>query len=144
MSNIDPVRDLVDTTMTEQTNTLSEKAEHALNDELAKQVARIAGAVWVHNWYVNGVESITLHTPEGREVETELKPVDVTELIDAFLLPLMKLAHKEAWKLTASAEFDMWLDDEGQLSEYGQIKWKTLMDYIARAVDYTGYSDAKH
>ncbi len=130
--------------MTEKTNALSEKAEYALSDELAKQVARIAGAVWVHNLYVNGVESTTLHTPEGREIETELKPVDVTELIDAFLLPLMKLAHKEAWKLTASADFGMWLDDEGQLSEYGQIKWKTLMDYIARAVDYTGYGDAKH
>lgn len=130
--------------MTEQTTLLSAEAEYALNDVLAKQIARIAGAVWIHNLYANGVESTTLHTPEGREIETELKPVDVTELIDAFLLPLMKLAHKDAWKLTASAEFDMWLDDEGHLSEYGQIKWKTLMDYIARAVDYTGYGDAKH
>ena len=130
--------------MTEQITPLSEKAEYALNDELAKQIAKIAGAVWVHNLYVNGVETTTVHTPEGREVETELKPVDVTELIDAFFLPLMKLAHKEAWKLTASAEFELWLDEDGQLSEYGQIKWKALMDYIARAVDYTGYGDAKH
>ncbi len=119
-------------------------ADWVINDEIAEQAAKVAGAVWVHNMALTGEETMTLTTPGGRSVTTELKPSDVCDLIDAFLFPLMQATHKDSWKLTMNAEFDLWLKADGHLSDYGIEKWKMLVAYITRAIDYVGYGDAKH
>ncbi|HAT2608037.1 TPA: hypothetical protein I8235_000975 [Kluyvera intermedia] len=123
---------------------MSAHADWVINDEIAEQVAKIAGAVWVHNMGSTGEETMTITTPEGRSVITELKPSDVCDLIDAFLFPLMQEVHKDSWKLTTNAEFDLWLQADGLLSDYGIDKWHMLVAHISSAIDYVGYGDAKH
>lgn len=125
-------------------NTLSSHADFAISSELGEQVAKIAGAVWVHNLYTSGVEAMIINTQEGRTIETPLKPSDVCDLICAFLFPVMRTVHKDLWKLTTSAEFDLWLKEDGQLSDYGITKWDMLVNHIASAIDHVGYGDEKH
>lgn len=130
--------------MKEQNEALSSHADKAISSELAEHMARICGAVWVNNLALSGTELMTIITPEGRSVGTPLKPSDVGALIDAYLLPVMKLVHKESWKLITLAELELWLDQDGQLSDYGIAKWGMLVDYIATHIDNVGYGDAKH
>lgn len=135
---------LSDGAMKEQSEMLSSHANYAINSQLAERIARVCGAVWVHNLASSGTESMSIITPEVRSVETPLKPSDVGELIDAYLLPVMKLVHKEAWKLTTMAELELWLGEDGMLSDYGIAKWGMLVNYIATHIDSVGYGDAKH
>lgn len=131
--------------MNEKTkNTLSEQADLAISTEIGEQIAKVAGAVWVHNLATTGAEVVTINTPEGRTVESALRPSDVTDLICAFLFPVMQTVHKDNWKLTLSAEFDLWLRPDKQLSDYGITKWGMLINHIANAIDHVGYGDAKH
>lgn len=131
--------------MNEKTeNTLSEQADLAISTELGEQVAKVAGAVWVHNLDTTGSEMLVIKTPEGRTVESALMPSDVTDLICAFLFPVMRAVHKDNWKLTLSAEFDLWLKPDRNLSDYGIVKWGMLINHIANAIDHVGYGDAKH
>lgn len=130
--------------MKEQNEALSSHADHAISSQLAERIARVCGAVWVHNLALSGTEAMTITTPEGRSVDTPLNPSDVGALIDAYLLPVMKLVHKESWKLTTLAELELWLDQDGQLSDYGTAKWSMLVDYIATHIDSMGCGDAKH
>lgn len=130
--------------MKEQNEVLSSHANHAISSQLAERIARVCGAVWVHNLALSGTEAMAITTPEGRSVDTPLKPSDVGALIDAYLLPVMKLVHKESWKLTTLAELELWLNQDGQLSDYGIAKWGMLVGYIATHIDRVGYGDAKH
>lgn len=130
--------------MKEQNEVLSSHADYAISSQLVERIARVCGAVWVHNLALSGTESMTIITPGGRSVETPLNPSDAGALIDAYLLPVMKLVHKESWKLTTLAELELWLDQDGQLSDYGIAKWGMLVDYIATHIDNVGYGDAKH
>ncbi|HAT2215899.1 TPA: hypothetical protein I8412_002000 [Citrobacter freundii] len=123
---------------------MSEQADLAISAELGEQVAKVAGAVWVHNLGETGSENITINTPEGRAVDSPLRPSDVTDLICAFLFPAMQTVHKENWKFTLSAEFELWLRPDRHLSDYGVIKWGMLVNHIANAIDHVGYGDAKH
>lgn len=127
-----------------QNEALSSHADYAISSQLAERIARVCGAVWVHNLASSGTESMIIATPGGRSVDTPLKPSDIGALIDAYLLPVMKLVHKESWKLTTFAELELWLDQDGQLSDYGIAKWNMLVNYIATHIDNVGYGDAKH
>ena len=130
--------------MKEQNEALSSHADYAISSQLAERIARLCGAVWVHNMALSGTESMTITTPEGRTVDTPLKPSDVGTLIDAYLLPVMKLVHKESWKLTTLAELELWQNEDWTLSDYGIAKWNMLVNYIATHIDNVGYGDAKH
>lgn len=125
-------------------NSLSEQADIVISSEVGELVARIAGAVWVHNLYTTGTEILTIHTPEGRKVETQLKPSDVTDLICSFLYQAAQTAYQDKWKLTLSADLALWLDQDGQLSDYGIAKWGLFVSHLAGFIDYAGYGDAKH
>ncbi|MDM8919815.1 hypothetical protein QU870_25705, partial [Escherichia coli] len=111
---------------------------------IGEQVAKIAGAVWIHNLHSTGEEKMAIQTPEGRIITTSLKPSDVCDLICAFMYPAMRTAHGDKWKLATTAEFDMWLNNDGMLTDYGITKWQMLVSHIANAIDHVGYGDAKH
>ncbi|MCW8351382.1 hypothetical protein [Citrobacter portucalensis] len=130
--------------MKEQNEVLSSHADYAISSQLAERIARVCGAVWVNNLTLSGTESITITTPEGRSVDTPLKPSDVGALIDAYLLQVMKLVHKESWKLITLAELELWQNEDWTLSDYGIAKWDMLVNYIATHIDNVGYGDAKH
>ncbi|HBW0982198.1 TPA: hypothetical protein MEE63_003270 [Klebsiella aerogenes] len=125
-------------------STLSEQADLAISTELGEQTAKVAGAVWLHNLDTTGSDMVTINTVEGHTVESVLRPSDVTDLICAFLFPVMQTVHKDNWKLTLSAEFDLWLEPNGNLSDYGIVKWGMLVNHIANVIDHVGYGDAKH
>ncbi len=80
----------------------------------------------------------------GRTITTSLKPSDVCDLICAFMYPAMRTVHGDKWKLATTAEFDMWLNNDGMLTDYGITKWQMLVSHIANAIDHVGYGDAKH
>ncbi|EFZ56756.1 hypothetical protein ECLT68_4431 [Escherichia coli LT-68] len=56
----------------------------------------------------------------------------------------MRTVHGDKWKLATTAEFDMWLNNDGMLTDYGITKWQMLVSHIANAIDHVGYGDAKH
>lgn len=70
---------------------MRENAEMALSSAIGEQVAKIAGAVWIHNLHSTGEEKMAIQTPEGRTITTSLKPSDVCDLICAFMYPAMRL-----------------------------------------------------
>ncbi len=123
---------------------MRENAEMALSSAIGEQVAKIAGAVWIHSLHSTGEEKMAIQTPEGRTITTSLKPSDVCDLICAFMYPAMRTVHGDKWKLATTAEFDMWLNNDGMLTDYGITKWQMLVSHIANAIDHVGYGDAKH
>ncbi len=58
---------------------MRENAEMALSSAIGEQVAKIAGAVWIHNLHSTGEEKMAIQTPEGRTITTSLKPSDVCD-----------------------------------------------------------------
>ena len=96
---------------------MRENVEMALSSAIGEQVAKIAGAVWIHNLHSTGEEKMAIQTPEGRTITTSLKPSDVCDLICAFMYPAMRTVHGDKWKLATTAEFDMWLNNDGMLTD---------------------------
>ncbi len=44
---------------------MRENAEMALSSAIGEQVAKIAGAVWIHNLHSTGEEKMAIQTPVG-------------------------------------------------------------------------------
>jgi len=116
----------------------------AVNQQLAFILRDVACAVAVENVANSGRESLLITTPEGRQVETPLTPLDVAELIDAYFFPIMKREHGDSWQFVTITVLEKGITESGLLSEFGVSMWQTLIGYIAGWIDAMGYGDTKH
>lgn len=127
---------------TEPTSTDGNRVK--INHQVALALRAMACAVAVENLANSGQESLLITTPENRQVETPLTPLDVAELIDAHFFPIMKCEHGDFWQLATITVLEKGITESGLLSEFGASMWQTLVGYIAGWIDTMGYGDAKH
>ena len=127
---------------TEPTSTDGNRVK--INHQVALALRAMACAVAVENLANSGQESLLITTPENRQVETPLTPLDVAELIDAYFFPIMKREHGDSWQLATITVLEKGITESGLLSEFGASMWQTLIGYIAGWIDTMGYGDAKH
>ncbi|TQI77961.1 hypothetical protein FHU10_2059 [Serratia fonticola] len=127
---------------TEPTSTDGNRVK--INHQVALALRAMACAVAVENLANSGQESLLITTPENRQVETPLTPLDVAELIDAYFFPIMKREHGDSWQLATITVLEKGITESGLLSEFGASMWQTLVGYIAGWIDTMGYGEAKH